>query len=81
MCCSIPLSIMLNILKRIDSISYNTTKVELIIPMFPVVGRGCSRAVEEGGQEGASQEGGALQVLRAEHLQGRHRAGADVPLP
>ena len=45
-----------------------------------VVDRGFSREGAEGCQE-APQEGGALQVIRAEHLQGRHRARADVPLP
>ena len=53
--------------------------MEIIIPNVSLVDRGRPREGEEGSEE-ASQEGGALQVLRAEHLQGRHRAGADVPL-
>ena len=48
--------------------------------MNTLVERGRSREGEEGCEE-AAQEGGALQVLRAEHLQGRHRARTDVPLP
>ena len=54
-------------------------KMEILSPNVSSVDRSFSREGEEGCQE-AAQEGCALQVLRAEHLQGRHRARTDVPI-